>query len=82
MGRKGPLSTDGVYQIMRRLGQLAGVSRYNPHSFRHRLVKCMVKNGAPHKVIQDLMGWNSAKMVQIYVVHTAEELQHHHDMYT
>lgn len=76
-----PLSASGVYHILRRVAERAGVERFNPHAFRHRLCKKLVENGTPHKVIQDLMGWQSQDMVQIYVIHTDTELQRYHDAY-
>lgn len=76
-----PLTTSGVYHILRRVAKRAGVARFNPHSFRHRMCKKLVEAGTPHKVIQDMMGWSSQAMIQIYVVHTDNELQRFHELY-
>ena len=77
-----PLSPSGIYHILRNTAKRAGVKRFNPHSFRHRLCKKLVAAGTPHKIIQDLMGWASQDMVQVYVIHTDDELQRYHEQYS
>lgn len=77
-----PLTVRGLYSILKDLGQRAGVATFNPHAFRHRLCKKLVANGAPTKVIQDLMGWSSAAMIQMYAAHGVNELEEFHRRYT
>ena len=76
-----PLTPSGIYHILRNTAKRAGVTTFNPHAFRHRFCKKLVEAGTPHKVIQDLLGWESQEMVQIYVVHTESELQAYHEQY-
>lgn len=51
------LTKSGVYQILGRLADRAGVAEnWNPHAFRHALAKRLINQGAPAKVIQGLLG--------------------------
>lgn len=77
-----PLTRSGVYHVLRSLARQAGVDRFNPHAFRHRFCKRLVAKGASPKVIQDIMGWDSPRMVDTYVIHTPDELQEYHERYT
>jgi integrase len=76
-----PLSTQGVYHVLRRHAKRSGVTRFNPHSFRHRLAKKLEAAQMPHKVLQDVMGWESAAMVQHYVNYSPTELQAMYDLF-
>jgi integrase/recombinase XerD len=69
-----PMLANGFRQALHRIGVRAGVQRTNPHAFRHAKVQRMLQNGAPHKVIQDTLGWKSDAMIQEYVQSDAEDL--------
>ena len=51
-----PISENGIYQMLKRTAELAGVERWNPHAFRHAFAKRMLKKGMPAKVLQELLG--------------------------
>lgn len=52
-----PLTTSGVYQLLERVAQRAGVhERWNPHAFRHALAKRLLDGGMNHVAVQKIMG--------------------------
>ncbi len=56
-GLKGPLTTTGVYQILKRLAKVAGIEgRYNPHAFRHAFARALLENGENVGTTSQLMG--------------------------
>lgn len=79
--RGAAITASGIAQALKRIGKRIGIERWNPHAFRHAKVKRLVKNNAPHKVIQDLMNWKSEKMIQEYVIHRPDELQQYQANY-
>lgn len=77
------LTRSGVYQALKRIAAAAGVKRFNPHAFRHSLAKYLLKNGAPEKVIQGLMGHRDYKTtMDMYIVLDDAELQEYARTYT
>ena len=77
----GGLSTQGVYHVLRRYAKMAGVKRFNPHAFRHRLAKKLEAERIPHRAIQEIMGWTSDAMLQMYVAYSVDELQRQYERY-
>ena len=47
------------------MSNFMGVTVY-PHCFRHAITTHLSKIGLPHQLIQEIMGWQSLSMVQIY----------------
>ena len=78
------LTTSGVYQIFKRLANLAGVTaNYDPHSFRHAGIRAMLMNGAPLSSVSQIAGHSSVKVTaDIYGTLSDEELQVQHDNYS
>ena len=57
VGQRGPLTTSGVYQVLRRLAGRAGVQgRWNPHSFRHGWARAALMAGADLGTVADVLG--------------------------
>lgn len=59
VGRSGcRLSRSGVYQLLDRLGDVAGVvgARFNPHSFRHAFARDVLRAGADLSEASQMMG--------------------------
>jgi integrase/recombinase XerC len=57
VGRRGPLTTSGVYRVLERLAKASGVEgRYNPHSFRHALARRLLKNRADLGTVAEILG--------------------------
>ena len=80
IGLRGPLTTGGVYQILKRLARKAGVrGRYNPHSMRHAWARQAIKRGANLKEIQEILGHTSiVTTTTFYAVYLDEEIHERH----
>lgn len=72
-----PISSNGVYLMLRRLAEKAGISgRFNPHAFRHAAVKRWIDSGMPLKIVQELAGHqNISTTMTMYAVYDDEELE-------
>ena len=65
--RGGALSRVSVFQLVKRLAELAGVSKnVSPHTFRHSFATHLVQNGADLRVVQELLGHESILTTEIY----------------
>lgn len=69
-----PLTVSGVYQLLKRVGRVAGVKRFNAHSFRHARTKQLYAAGVPEPVIRELMGHDGLDVTRLYVQYEAGEL--------
>ncbi len=57
LGRKGPLTRDGIYRIFFRLAKKAGVKKnWNPHAFRHGWARNALSNGASLGLVSQVLG--------------------------
>lgn len=57
MGRKGPLTPRGVYDVFERAAEKAGVTDlWSPHQWRHARSRYWLKNGMPLKQVSQLLG--------------------------
>jgi site-specific recombinase XerD len=65
VGDRGALSDEGVRQILKRLGNEAGV-KVAPHQLRHTASHVLRVNGIGDAELMALMGWKSAAMLQRY----------------
>lgn len=73
-----PITTNGVYQLLRRLAKKAKLEgeRFNPHGFRHAAAKRWLESGMPPRLIQELLGHQSLNTtMEIYVQWSDEELE-------
>lgn len=59
------MTPSGVYQVVRRRGEEAGVP-VHPHMFRHALAHEWLDAGGGEQTLADHMGWNSTAMVRLY----------------
>jgi integrase/recombinase XerD len=66
--RGGALSRQGVWQIVRRQAERAGIdlSRVSPHVLRHSAATHMVEGGGDLRTIQEILGHASISTTQIY----------------
>ena len=80
IGMRGPLTTGGVYQILKRLARKAGVrGRYNPHSMRHAWARQAIKRGASLKEVQEILGHESiVTTTTFYAVYLDKEIHARH----
>jgi integrase/recombinase XerD len=74
--RGGRLTRQGAWGIVRRYGQLTGLSRrLTPHVLRHSCATHMLDHGADIRVVQELLGHASISTTQIYTKVSPERLR-------
>lgn len=66
IGRKGPLTTNGIRLIMKRRCNKAGVAVFTPHRFRHTWAHWCKVHGMQDGDLKTLGGWSSDSMVHRY----------------
>ena len=64
-GGRGPLTGNGIYQMVKRRGEQAGVDVY-PHRFRHHFSHTWLDRGGAEGDLMELNGWSSPQMLQRY----------------
>ena len=64
-GGRGPLTPNGIYQMVKRRGDQAGVRVY-PHRFRHHFSHTWLERGGAEGDLMELNGWSSPQMLQRY----------------
>jgi site-specific recombinase XerD len=64
-GGRGPLTPNGIYQMVRRRGGQAGVEVW-PHRFRHHFSHTWLDRGGAEGDLMELNGWSSPQMLQRY----------------
>jgi site-specific recombinase XerD len=65
LGVRGPMTASGVYQVIERRGQDAGVE-VNPHKFRHTFSHVFLDRGGTEGDLMELNGWTSPQMLARY----------------
>jgi site-specific recombinase XerD len=64
-GGRGPVTPDGIYQIVVKAGRRAGVAVY-PHRFRHHFSHTWLDRGGDGGDLMELNGWSSPQMLEWY----------------
>jgi site-specific recombinase XerD len=64
-GGRGPLTANGIYQMVKRRGDQAGV-RVFPHRFRHHFSHTWLDGGGAEGDLMELNGWSSPQMLRRY----------------
>ena len=64
-GGRGPLTANGIYQMVKRRGEQAGVPVY-PHRFRHHFSHTWLDRGGAEGDLMELNGWSSPQMLRRY----------------
>lgn len=69
-GTGGPLTRNGLYQLIRRLGQAAALRgvRPSPHTLRHTFAVSFLRNGGNEFSLQQALGHSSLTMTRRYVL--------------
>jgi site-specific recombinase XerD len=66
LSQRGPLSSDGVRDLLTRRAGLAGVKGLNPHRFRHTFAHDFLLAGGQERDLKRLAGWSSDVMLERY----------------
>jgi integrase/recombinase XerD len=62
----------GIYKMLRRLGERAGVDGVHPHAFRHTCATMLVDGGTDLRWVQAYLGHASIRSTQLYT-HVAND---------
>jgi site-specific recombinase XerD len=73
LGAKGPLTSSGVDQAIRRRAAAAGLPWLHPHALRHTAAHRWKSRGASDDDTMRLFGWRSMEMVQRYGAKLADD---------
>ncbi len=76
------MTPTAVWAIVKKCTRLAGIKKnVTTHTFRHSCATHMLKNGAPIRHIQELLGHESLESTQIYTKVTINDLKEIHKKY-
>ena len=65
--RKTPFSRQALWRLIKRSAVRAGIDkRVSPHTLRHSFASHLLSNGAPLRVIQEMLGHADIATTQIY----------------
>jgi len=80
--RGAPFTRQGLWKLIRRLARDAGIEkRVTPHTLRHSFASHLLANGAPLRVIQEMLGHADIATTQIYTHVDPGRLQAIHAQY-
>ncbi|MEJ2503758.1 MAG: tyrosine-type recombinase/integrase, partial [Gemmatimonadota bacterium] len=80
--RGGPLSRMGVWKILRKHVQRAGIDRkVTPHTLRHTFATHLLEGGADLAAVQEMLGHTDISTTQIYTHVDREYLRDVHRRY-
>ncbi|GAG51688.1 unnamed protein product, partial [marine sediment metagenome] len=66
IGRKGPMSSSGLRQLLERRCADAGIEPINPHRFRHTFAHAAKVRGMSDEGLMQVAGWQSPQMLHRY----------------
>ncbi len=85
LGKRGPLTYEGIYKLVRRLCNQAGISgrRCSPHTFRRTFgTNYAAAEGCDPKVLQDIMGHKDFKTTLGYIQNNPRRMAQNHQRCT
>jgi Phage integrase family len=65
MNNRGPMTANGIYQMIARRGRQCGVDAW-PHRFRHHFSHTWLDRGGAEGDLMELNGWSSPQMLRRY----------------
>lgn len=72
LSQRGPMTPDGVRDMMHRIGDRAGVPGLHPHRFRHTWAHDYLLSGGQERDLKRLAGWSSDVMLERYGASAAD----------
>jgi site-specific recombinase XerD len=76
LGLRGQLTDEGVKQMLKRRGDLAGIPNLHAHRFRHTLAHTWQLNAGNETDLMRIMGWKSREMLGRYGASAADQRAH------
>jgi site-specific recombinase XerD len=67
------MTSEGLRDMLRRRGELAGVPGVHPHRYRGTAAHELLRAGAGREVVQRVLGWKTSDMVDHYTGELADE---------
>lgn len=78
MGKKGRLTKSGIENIIRYLGNRAGLSKVHPHQFRHALATDMVSKNVSVPIVQQILGHENISTTAGYMSIKDDDIENAH----
>ena len=76
------MDPNGIWAVVKRCAHLSGIRKtVSTHTFRHTCATHMLKNGAPVRHLQEMLGHESLESTQIYTHVTINDLKAVHARY-
>jgi len=76
------MDPNSIWAVVKRCSRLAGIKKnVSTHTFRHTCATHMLKNGAPVRHLQEMLGHESLESTQIYTRVTINDLKDIHARY-
>ncbi len=73
VGKRGRVTKSGVYRLVVRRCEAAGLGHVHPHALRHTLAHLYRVNGGDDDSLMKVMGWTSREMLNRYGASVAEQ---------
>jgi site-specific recombinase XerD len=73
VGRNGPMTPSGIYQVIRDRARAAGLPAMHPHQLRHAFATSWLAEGGNENELMLVAGWKSRTMIDRYTKATAVE---------
>jgi site-specific recombinase XerD len=73
VGRNGPMTPSGIYQVVHDRARAAGLSAMHPHQLRHAFATSWLAEGGNENELMLVAGWKSRTMIDRYTKATAVE---------